>query len=191
VRIPIWLCTECGRALADAATARRKRGLPQRPAYSATCTDRCERTREERFRREAAARDAQLKRGEWRCEECGCTMAEAIAKNERKITLKSLVCSHACAERLKARAVAARMREVERMRKLAPNRPRPPLPSTWRCSGCGADHATVQRERLRRGLGVVPVNAVTCGAPECQRKHDLKRRNALVGGSFSGLGIKT
>jgi hypothetical protein len=49
-RTPRWHCTECGRALADAATVRRRRGLPLRSPYSATCSDRCERTREARFR---------------------------------------------------------------------------------------------------------------------------------------------
>jgi hypothetical protein len=81
--VPIIRCSECPRHLADAAAARRRRGLPQRSPYSATCSDRCEERREARFRREAKARGYELAPGDWRCEECGCVAKEAVARRAR------------------------------------------------------------------------------------------------------------
>ena len=139
VRTPTWHCTECGRALADAATARRKRGLPQRSANSATCSGRCERAREERFRREAAARGVQLKRGEWRCDECGCTAAEAIAKDEWPMTVRARVCSPRCDRQRTSRTVAAMSPdgELRAQPEGSPNR-------------CRADRARARRARPDR-----------------------------------------
>jgi hypothetical protein len=178
--------TECGRALADVATTRRRRGLPQRPANSATCSDRCERAREERLRLEAAARGVRLERGEWRCYECGCTAAEAIAKDEGPMTARSRVCSPRCAGQRKSRTVAAIMRETQRtprsrlLRTLARQRPGlASLPASWRCSECGADQKEARRARRCRGQRGLPANAATCGAQRCQRERERRRFREL------------
>ena len=59
----VFRSSECPRLLADAATTRRRRGLPQRSPYSATCSDKCEGRREARFRRQARERGYRLEPG--------------------------------------------------------------------------------------------------------------------------------
>ena len=112
--VPIIRCSECPRLLADAATARRQRGLPQRSPYSATCSERCEEHREARFRREARERGYPLEPGEWRCDQCGCTAAEAMTAGPRKLSAKMVVCSAECARARLNRRTAALMREKQR-----------------------------------------------------------------------------
>jgi hypothetical protein len=107
MRTPTWLCTECGYALADAATSRRVRGLAPRSPYSATCSDRCERIRERRFWREAASRGHELGPGDWCCAECGRSA-------EGPLRVTSVTCSAACYRSRMARRTAALMREAQR-----------------------------------------------------------------------------
>jgi hypothetical protein len=113
--VPILRCSECPRYPAAAATARRNRGLPQRSPLSATCSDRCERAREERFHREAQERGYRLAPGDWYCLECGCTAEEAVARRARDglplIAGVMAVCTPECGEARKGRRTAAESRE--------------------------------------------------------------------------------
>jgi hypothetical protein len=84
---------------------------------SSTCSDRCEARRDARFRREATARGYELAPGDWRCEECGCVVEEAMARRARKdrcfpIAVR-VVCSPKCARTRKYRRNAAVLRELQ------------------------------------------------------------------------------
>lgn len=91
--------------LAKAYERRAHLGMRPVSVASKTCAPACAERR--RLRRAEAAWGVRLKRGEWRRDECGCTAAEAIAKDEGPMTARSRVCSTQCAGQRKARTVAS------------------------------------------------------------------------------------
>jgi hypothetical protein len=189
----ILRCSECPRLLADAATTRRRRGLPQRSPDSATCSDKCEGRREARFRRQARERGYRLEPGDWRCEECGCVAKEAVAqraRDGRKLSAAGIMvtCSVECHAAWVNRRTAALKREAQwqrevnaRLKALRQARSRQWVPPSWRCTECGIGPDQAGRERQLRGERGLPVNAVTCGAPGCRRERERARLREKYG----------
>ena len=190
----ILRCSECPRLLADAATTRRRRGLPQRSPHSATCSDKCEGRREARFRRQARERGYRLELGDWRCEECGCVAKEAVAqraRDGRKLSAAGIMvtCSVECHwARVKRRTTALkheaqRQREEENAKRKALRQARllERVPASWRCAECGIGRVQAQAERHRRGPRGLAVNAVTCGAPQCMRERERRQLREKYG----------